>query len=67
MLAITISNNDTLSDKLTNAFWLAGIFLDVFGAVLATLTVSKHPLAQSYKTGRMTSTVGTMARSALSP
>jgi len=38
MLAITLSNNLTLSAKFVNAFWIAGISLDVFGAVIATLT-----------------------------
>jgi hypothetical protein len=40
MLAITLSNNLTLSAKFVNAFWIAGISLDVFGAVIATLTVN---------------------------
>jgi hypothetical protein len=39
MLAITLSNNDTVSAKFVNAFWVAGISLDVLGAVIATITV----------------------------
>ncbi|KAF8209286.1 hypothetical protein K438DRAFT_1961013 [Mycena galopus ATCC 62051] len=38
MLAVTLARNDTTAAQLVNAFWLAGIFLDVFGAVLATLS-----------------------------
>jgi hypothetical protein len=38
MLAVTLPRNETTAAQLINAFWLAGIFLDVFGAVLATLS-----------------------------
>jgi len=38
IMSASLSNNSTLSAKLVNAFWLAGIFLDVFAAVLAALT-----------------------------
>ena len=38
MLSISFSDNSTTASRLVNAFWLAGIVLDVFGAVLATLT-----------------------------
>ena len=38
MLSISLSDNSTTAAQLVNAFWLAGIVLDVFGAVLATLT-----------------------------
>ena len=38
ILSTTLSDDSTTTIRLTNAFWLAGIFLDIFGAVLATLT-----------------------------
>ena len=38
ILPITLSDNSTTTVRLTNAFWLAGTFLDIFGAVLASLT-----------------------------
>ena len=38
MLSISFSDNSTTASRLVNAFWFAGIVLDVFGAVLATLT-----------------------------
>ncbi|KAF8152102.1 hypothetical protein K438DRAFT_1623393 [Mycena galopus ATCC 62051] len=38
MLAVTLARNDTTAAQLVNGFWLVGIFLDVFGAVLATLS-----------------------------
>jgi len=38
MMSATLSNTSTLSARFINAFWLAGIFLDVFAAVLAALT-----------------------------
>ena len=38
MLSLSFSDNSTTASRLVNAFWLAGIVLDVFGAVLATLT-----------------------------
>jgi hypothetical protein len=38
MLSSTISDTSSTAVSLTNAFWLAGIFLDVVGAVVATLT-----------------------------
>ena len=38
MLSVSLSDNSTTASKLVNAFWLAGIVLDVFGAILATLT-----------------------------
>ena len=38
MLSISFSNNSTTASRLVNAFWFAGIVLDVFGAVLATLS-----------------------------
>ena len=37
MLSISLTDNSTTASRLVNAFWLAGINLDVFGAVLATL------------------------------
>lgn len=40
MLAISLPDNDDLSAKFINAFWLAAIFLDVSAVVLATLTVT---------------------------
>ena len=40
MLGISLPNSDTLSAKFVNAFWLAGISLDILGAVLATMTVN---------------------------
>ncbi|KIM87324.1 hypothetical protein PILCRDRAFT_814813 [Piloderma croceum F 1598] len=46
MLAITLSNNQTLSAKFVNAFWIAGISLDVFGAVIATITVNTSIFAR---------------------
>ena len=33
MLAASLSDNSTIAAKFINAFWLAGIFLDVLGAV----------------------------------
>ena len=36
--AESLSENSTIAAKLVNAFWLAGIYLDVLGAVLATIT-----------------------------
>ena len=38
MLAISLSENSTIAAKLVNAFWLAGIYLDVLGAVLSIIT-----------------------------
>ena len=38
MLSISLSENSTIAAKLVNAFWLAGIYLDVLGAVLAVIT-----------------------------
>jgi len=38
MLSTSLSDNSTTASRLVNAFWLAGIALDVFGAILATLT-----------------------------
>ena len=38
MLSQSLSENSTIAAKLVNAFWLAGIYLDVLGAVLATIT-----------------------------
>ena len=38
MLSLSFSDNSTTASRLVNAFWLAGIVLDVFGAVLATVT-----------------------------
>ncbi|KAF8234303.1 hypothetical protein L208DRAFT_1394326 [Tricholoma matsutake] len=38
MLSASFSDNSTTASRLVNAFWFAGIILDVFGAVLATLT-----------------------------
>ena len=38
MLSLSFSDSSTTASRLVNAFWLAGIVLDVFGAVLATLT-----------------------------
>jgi membrane protein implicated in regulation of membrane protease activity len=38
MLSASLSENSTIAAKFVNAFWVAGIFLDVLGAVLATLT-----------------------------
>ena len=34
----SLSQNSTIAVKLVNAFWLAGIYLDVLGAVLAAIT-----------------------------
>jgi len=38
MLSVSLSDNSSTSAKVINAFWLAGTFLDVFGAILLTLT-----------------------------
>lgn len=38
VVATTVTDNSQLSYKFINAFWLAGLFLDVFGAFLAVLT-----------------------------
>jgi hypothetical protein len=38
MLSASLSDNSSTPAKLINAFWLAGTFLDVFGAILSTLT-----------------------------
>ena len=38
MLSRSLSENSTIAAKLVNAFWLAGIYLDVLGAVLASIT-----------------------------
>jgi Family of unknown function (DUF6535) len=38
MLSASFSDNSTTASRLVNAFWLAGLILDVFGAVIATLT-----------------------------
>ena len=38
MLSASLSDNSSTSAKVINAFWLAGTFLDVFGAILSTLT-----------------------------
>jgi uncharacterized BrkB/YihY/UPF0761 family membrane protein len=38
MLSVTLPDNSTVPSRLTNAFWLAGVSLDVFGAVIAMLT-----------------------------
>lgn len=38
MLSASLSDNSTIAAKLVNACWLSGVFLDVFGAVLATAT-----------------------------
>ena len=38
MLSISLSENSTIAAKLVNAFWLAGIYLDVLGAVLSIIT-----------------------------
>lgn len=38
MLSVSFSDNSTTASRLVNAFWIAGVILDVFGAVLATLT-----------------------------
>lgn len=37
-MSTTATDNSQLSYKFLNAFWLAGLFLDVFGAFLAVLT-----------------------------
>jgi hypothetical protein len=42
MISVSTSRSDnSLSLQLVNAFWFAGIFCDVFGAVLAMLSVRK--------------------------
>lgn len=38
MVSTTATDNSKLSYKFINAFWLAGLFLDVFGAFLALIT-----------------------------
>ena len=38
MLSLSFSDNSTTASRLVNAFWLVGVVLDVFGAVLAALT-----------------------------
>lgn len=38
MLSLSFSDNSTTASRLVNAFWLAGIVLDVFGAIIAILT-----------------------------
>ena len=38
MLSGSSLDNSTTAAKLVNAFWYAGIFCDIFGAVLATMT-----------------------------
>jgi len=38
MLSASLSDNSSTSAKVINAFWLAGTFLDVFGAIFSTLT-----------------------------
>ncbi|KAF8799078.1 hypothetical protein BYT27DRAFT_7227976 [Phlegmacium glaucopus] len=38
MLSASLSENSTIAAKLVNAFWLAGLFLDVTGAVQAAIT-----------------------------
>jgi len=38
MLSASLSDNSSTSAKIINAFWLAGTFLDVFAAILSTLT-----------------------------
>jgi hypothetical protein len=71
MLSITISSNDSLAIKLVNAFWLAAIFLDVFGAVLSTLTArwlelldesEAEFLAESWTTTRLPRNMPTNCR-----
>ncbi|KAF8799086.1 hypothetical protein BYT27DRAFT_7264114 [Phlegmacium glaucopus] len=37
-LSVSLSENSTIAAKLVNAFWLAGLFLDVIGAVQAFIT-----------------------------
>jgi len=48
MLSVTLPDNDTLSAKFVNALWLAGVFLDVFAAVLATLTARWFEVLQPF-------------------
>jgi hypothetical protein len=50
MLSASLSDNSTMAAKMINAFWLAGIFLDVFGAVLATVTTRWLELLNSQET-----------------
>jgi Family of unknown function (DUF6535) len=38
MLSASLPDNSTTPAQLVNAFWLSAIFLNVFGAVLSTLT-----------------------------
>jgi len=38
MLSVSYSDNSTTASQLVNALWFAGIILDVFAAILATLT-----------------------------
>jgi len=53
MLAASLSDNSTTAAKLINAFWLAGIFLDVLGAVLATVTTRWLELLNTKETGTL--------------
>ena len=38
VLSITVADNTTLAVKFVNALWISAIFLDIFGAVLATMS-----------------------------
>ena len=48
--AESLSENSTIAAKLVTAFWLAGIYLDVLGAVLATITTRWLELLNSEET-----------------
>jgi hypothetical protein len=65
LLGISLANNDTLSAKLINAFWLAGISLDVYAAVLASLTV--RSLRTSSRDVQLKGHPGEMVSSSPSP
>jgi len=62
MLSVSLPDNGTLSAKFVNALWLAGVFLDVYAAVLATLTARWFEVLQPLDVEFLNDTWVTKAR-----
>jgi uncharacterized protein DUF6535 len=54
MLSASLSENSTIPAQLVNAFWLAGIYVDILGAVLAIISARWLELLITKETQKLT-------------